>query len=75
MKLKNDEVLSNFAYNLSLRRYSTGPKQAVTIREEGFAEMESFYRRGQGAIDELKEIAKTLRRLPVAELESPTVVG
>ena len=53
---------------------ANGPKEAVTIREEGFVKMEKYYTdRGMYAIDELKEIAKTLRRLPVAELQTPTV--
>jgi len=50
-----------------------GPKEAVSVREEGFAEMEAQFKKGKYAIDELKEIAKTLRRLPVAELGTPTV--
>ena len=51
-----------------------GPKDAISIREAGFEEMESYFKRnGKKPIDELKEIAKTLRRLPVAELETPTV--
>jgi nucleolar GTP-binding protein len=37
------------------------------------AEMEALFRRGGGAVDELKEMAKALRALPVAELRSPTV--
>jgi nucleolar GTP-binding protein len=35
--------------------------------------MEALFRRGGGAVDELKEMAKALRALPVAELRSPTV--
>jgi hypothetical protein len=31
-----------------------GPKEAVNIREEGFAEMEKYFRRGKASIDELK---------------------
>jgi nucleolar GTP-binding protein len=50
-----------------------GPKEAVNIREEGFVEMEKYFNKGKASIDELKEIAKTLRRLPVAELQTPTV--
>lgn len=50
-----------------------GPKEAVNIREEGFEEMEKYFLRGKASVDELKEIAKTLRRLPVAELQTPTV--
>jgi len=33
---------------------SRGPREAVTIREEGFKEMESYYKRGQHAVDDLK---------------------
>jgi|TARA_B110000971_G_scaffold167145_1_gene171304 nucleolar GTP-binding protein len=51
-----------------------GPKDAVAIREAGFEELEKYFlRNGKKPVDELKEIAKTLRRLPVAELETPTV--
>jgi nucleolar GTP-binding protein len=51
-----------------------GPKDAVGIREAGFEEMEAYFKRNaKQPVDELKEIAKTLRRLPVAELETPTV--
>jgi nucleolar GTP-binding protein len=35
--------------------------------------MEALFRRGGGAVDDLKEMAKALRALPVAELRSPTV--
>ena len=35
--------------------------------------MEALFRRGGAAVDELKEMAKALRALPVAELRSPTV--
>jgi len=37
LKLKYDEPLSNFGLKSKLRRYTTGPKEAVTIREQGFA--------------------------------------
>jgi nucleolar GTP-binding protein len=51
-----------------------GPKDAVGVREAGFEEMEAYFKRNaKQPVDELKEIAKTLRRLPVAELETPTV--
>ena len=51
-----------------------GPKDAVGVREVGFEEMEAYFKRNaKQPVDELKEIAKTLRRLPVAELETPTV--
>jgi len=41
LKLKNDEVLSNFAYNLSLRRYST-----VFLFSDTQIKMESFLEAG-----------------------------
>mmetsp|Transcript_28622 Transcript_28622/g.70572 ORF Transcript_28622/g.70572 Transcript_28622/m.70572 type:complete len:470 (-) Transcript_28622:243-1652(-) len=52
---------------------ATGPQRAIAIREEAFKEMESYYNGRSQCVDDLKEIAKTLRRLPVAELSTPTV--
>ena len=46
-------------------------KDATNLREKGFAEMEAISQ--YAAMDDLKSIAKLLRRLPVAELETPTV--
>ena len=43
------------------------------MREKGFAEMEAYYRKYARCVDDLKSIAKLLRKLPVAELETPTV--
>ena len=48
-------------------------KDATNLREKGFAEMEAYYRKYARCVDDLKSIAKLLRRLPVAELETPTV--
>jgi nucleolar GTP-binding protein len=52
---------------------TTGIKDAEEMREKGFAEVESYYRRHARYVDDLKSIAQLLRRLPVAELETPTV--
>jgi nucleolar GTP-binding protein len=52
---------------------TTGIKDAEELREKGFAEVESYYRRHARYVDDLKSIAQLLRRLPVAELETPTV--
>lgn len=47
--------------------------EAESRRKAGFTELETLFRRGSGAVDDLKEIAKLFRSLPVAELDSPTV--
>lgn len=52
---------------------TTALKDATELREKGFAEMEAYYRKYARCVDDLKSIAKLLRRLPVAELETPTV--
>ena len=41
--------------------------------EKGMSEMEAYYAKHGRCVDDLKSIAKMLRRLPVAELETPTV--
>ena len=41
--------------------------------EKGMNEMEAYYAKHGRCVDDLKSIAKMLRRLPVAELETPTV--
>jgi len=52
---------------------TSGIKDAEAVREQGFKEVEAFYRRSSRHVDDLKSIAQLLRRLPVAELETPTV--
>ena len=52
---------------------TTGIKDAEAVREQGFKEVEAFYRRSSRHVDDLKSIAQLLRRLPVAELETPTI--
>ena len=41
--------------------------------DKGLNEMEAYYSKHGRCVDDLKSIAKMLRRLPVAELETPTV--
>jgi nucleolar GTP-binding protein len=48
-------------------------KEALDLRDEGFANVESTYKRYSYVIEELKEIAKSLRKLPVVDTEIPTV--
>jgi nucleolar GTP-binding protein len=48
------------------------PPLALSQASHARAEMEALFRRGSPPVDELKEIAKSLRALPVAELRSPT---
>eukprot|EP00887_Chlorella_sp_A99_P004720 scaffold4.g4720.t1 len=48
-------------------------REAVALQEEGVQRLESVFSRGAFAVDELKGIAKALRRLPVVEPELPTV--
>jgi|Transcript_9400 nucleolar GTP-binding protein len=49
------------------------PKEAIDIRLTGFSELQRHFKRGSHVIDELNEIAKIIRRLPVAELQTPMV--
>ena len=61
------------------KEYSSRAKNGKTeretkaIREEGFKNMEARFVKSQAKFEKLKEMAKKLRRLPVAELETPTV--
>ena len=48
-------------------------KEALDLRDEGFAKVESTYKRYAYVLDELKEIAKSLRKLPVVDTELSTV--
>ena len=59
------------------KEYSSRAKNGKTeretkaIREEGFKNMEARFVKSQAKFEKLKEMAKKLRRLPVAELETP----
>ncbi|KAK9816846.1 hypothetical protein WJX72_006009 [[Myrmecia] bisecta] len=52
---------------------ATTKKEAQTLSEEGFARMEALYRKSASAVEDLKEIAKKLRRLPLVDPHVPTV--
>ena len=61
------------------KEYSSRAKNGKTeretkaVREEGFKNIEARFVKSQAKFEKLKEMAKKLRRLPVAELETPTV--
>ena len=48
-------------------------KEAEAVAADGFERVESAYRARCGAVEELKDVAKRLRRLPVIQPEIPTV--
>ncbi len=48
-------------------------KDALALQAEGFSRVEAIFNRGADAVDELKELAKSLRRLPVVDPRLPTV--
>lgn len=48
-------------------------KEALDLRDQGFENVESTYKRYSYILDELKEIAKSLRKLPVVDPELSTV--
>jgi len=48
-------------------------RDAEATRERGFKEVEAFYSKSSRCVDDLKSIAQLLRKLPVAELETPTI--
>ena len=48
-------------------------KEALSLLETGSAALEQMYRKDAAAVDKLKYVAMALRRLPVVELDVPTV--
>ncbi|KAI8107857.1 hypothetical protein M9435_002884 [Picochlorum sp. BPE23] len=48
-------------------------KEALDLRDEGFSQVESTYKRYSYVVEELKEIAKSLRKLPVVDPDVTTV--
>ncbi len=48
-------------------------KEALDLRDEGFSQVESTYKRYSYVVEELKEIAKSLRKLPVVDPGVTTV--
>ena len=41
--------------------------------EEGFQSLEALYQKGSGAVESVKFIAITLRKLPTVDIGTPTV--
>jgi nucleolar GTP-binding protein len=48
-------------------------KEALDLRDEGFANVDSTYKRQAYILDQLKEVAKSLRQLPVVDPKLPTI--
>lgn len=48
-------------------------RDALALQAEGFSRVEAIFNRGADAVDDLKELAKSLRRLPVVDPRLPTV--
>eukprot|EP00890_Picochlorum_soloecismus_P001598 jgi/Picsp_1/2439/NSC_05900-R1_nucleolar gtp-binding protein 1-like len=48
-------------------------KEALDLRDEGFANVDSTYKRQAYVLDQLKEVAKSLRKLPVVDPKLPTI--
>ena len=46
---------------------------AYAAQEEGFASLQSVFKKGVPALDQLKVVAQELRRLPTVEVATPTV--
>ena len=59
-----------YAAQINNQRYAAEMKSTT---EKGMNELEAYYAKHGRCVDDLKSIAKMLRRLPVAELETPTV--
>jgi len=59
-----------YAAQINNQRYAAEMKATT---EKGMNELEAYYAKHGRCVDDLKSIAKMLRRLPVAELETPTV--
>jgi len=48
-------------------------KEALDLKDEGFANVDSTYKRQAYILDQLKEVAKSLRKLPVVDPKLPTI--
>ena len=64
------EVAKGFATRASK---AANKREALSLRDEGYERITAVYDRGSAAVEELKEIAKSLRRLPVVDPDLPTV--
>lgn len=51
----------------------TKKKDALVLQEEGFQKVQAVYERGAAAVEELKQVAKALRQLPVVDPTLPTM--
>ncbi|KAI8545543.1 hypothetical protein RHMOL_Rhmol07G0047900 [Rhododendron molle] len=63
----------NPAVEAHLARYSTSKREAEERLSEGMAKLEEIFIQEGKAVDNLLNIAKTLRAMPVVDLESPTL--
>lgn len=48
-------------------------KEALAAVDEGFAALEALFLRGAASVDELVDVARALRRLPLVDPFLPTV--
>lgn len=64
------DVGKNYA---SLCAKSTSKRAAEEVLKEGFAKLEEHYRKHGGVVEELMNVAKTLRAMPVFNLKMPTL--
>jgi nucleolar GTP-binding protein len=48
-------------------------KDALVLQDEGFQKVQAVYERGSAAVEELKQVAKALRQLPVVDPIIPTM--
>lgn len=64
------EVAKGYAARASK---AANKRDALALQAEGFSRVEAIFNRGADAVDKLKELAKSLRRLPVVDPRLPTV--
>ncbi|GAB2222764.1 hypothetical protein Drorol1_Dr00016889 [Drosera rotundifolia] len=67
------QVVSLGKEHASLCSKSTTKKEAEERLNEGMKKLEDIFNRGRSVVDDLLHIAKTLRGMPVVNLERPTV--
>ncbi|KAL9273441.1 GTP-binding protein 4-like protein, partial [Drosera capensis] len=66
-------VVSLGKEHASLCSKSSTKKEAEERLDEGMKKLEDIFNRGRSVVDDLLQIAKTLRGMPVVNLERPTV--
>eukprot|EP00250_Pteridium_aquilinum_P016849 c23323_g1_i1 orf=758-2104(-) len=64
------DVGKNYA---SLCAKSTTKRAAEELLKEGFSKLEEHYRKHGGVVDELMNVAKVLRHMPVFDVKMPTL--